>query len=210
MLRASRCHRATTHAPLTTTSPTSGDSLATSACAAATGIAIARLFLIGHDACHDALSPSSRFNHWVGQLCFLPSWHSFTAWKVRHNHIHHRHTNILEWDSAYPPMSPEQYQAAPALPFITMAALDLFPLIPTGVLRSQAQESTPRSRWNEVWLSRDGSLARSLGLPESEVPWVAVVAPDGRVVEIVHALLNDEVFARIMAALPAAPSRAAR
>lgn len=102
------------------------------------------------------------------------------------------------------------HQAAPALPFITMAALDLFPLIPTGVLRSQAQESTPRSRWNEVWLSRDGSLARSLGLPESEVPWVAVVAPDGRVVEIVHALLNDEVFARIMAALPAAPSRAAR
>lgn len=101
------------------------------------------------------------------------------------------------------------HQLAPAMPFITMAALDLFPLIPTGVLRSQAQGSTPRSRWNEVWLSRDGSLARSLGLPESEVPWVAVVAPDGRVVEIVHSLLTDDAYARISAALPA-PFQAVR
>ncbi len=79
------------------------------------GLSVGPVFIVAHDACHDSLSPSTRLNHWLGQVCFLPSWHSFTAWKVRHNHIHHRHTNILEWDSAYPPMTPERYRAASTL-----------------------------------------------------------------------------------------------
>lgn len=103
-------------------------------------------------------------------------------------------------------------QGAPEAQLITMAALELFPLIPTATLISQARDSTPRGRWGEVWLSRDGSLATSLGLPESETPWVFVVDPSGRVVEAVHATVDDAGLARILAALrprttptPAAP-----
>jgi hypothetical protein len=91
---------------------------------------------------------------------------------------------------------------APDARLITMAALDLFALVPTATIVSQARENTPRAGWGNVWLSRDGSLAQSLGLPESEVPWVIVVSPAGRVVEMVHSTLNDNAFARITAALP--------
>ncbi len=95
--------------------------------------------------------------------------------------------------------------AAPQARLITMAALDLFALVPTASVVSQARENTPRHGWSNVWLSRDGSLANSLGLPESEVPWVIVVNPAGRVAEIVHTTLNDAAFARIAAALPPPP-----
>jgi hypothetical protein len=91
--------------------------------------------------------------------------------------------------------------AAPNARIITLVALDLFPLLLTSTLVSRVQETTPRSRWTEVWFSRDGSLASSLGLPETETPWVWVVDPSGRVVESVHAEVSDAGVARVVAAL---------
>lgn len=88
---------------------------------------------------------------------------------------------------------------------LTFSALDLFALIPTATVRAQARSRTPRTQWRMVWLSRDGSLAAQLGLPESEVPWVFVVAPDGRVVASAHAALNPADLARLVAALPPTP-----
>lgn len=79
----------------------------------ARGLLIGMCFIVGHDACHNALSPSPRLNHWIGQICFLPAWHVFTVWKVHHNQIHHRHTNVLERDNGNPPLSRARYQAAP-------------------------------------------------------------------------------------------------
>ena len=38
------------------------------------GIAI--LFTVGHDACHQALTPSMRLNTWIGRLVFIPSLHA--------------------------------------------------------------------------------------------------------------------------------------
>ena len=76
--------------------------------------------------------------------------------------------------------------ATPGARIITLVALDLFPLLLTSTLVSRVQGTTPRSRWTEVWFSRDGSLATSLGLPETETPWVWVIDPSGRVVESVH------------------------
>lgn len=79
----------------------------------ARGLSIGPVFIVAHDACHDSLSPSSRLNRWLGQACFLPSWHSFTAWKARHNHAHHRHTNILELDPGYAPASRRTHASWP-------------------------------------------------------------------------------------------------
>ncbi|MFO0649727.1 MAG: hypothetical protein U0326_26150 [Polyangiales bacterium] len=84
---------------------------------------------------------------------------------------------------------------------LTFAALDLFPLVPTATIMSEARGTSPRCRWGEVWLSRDGSLASSLGLVEDELPWVFVVDPSGRVVESIHANLTDAGLARVRAAL---------
>ncbi len=81
--------------------------------AIARGLTIGPVFVVGHDACHDALTPSMRLNRWLGQIAFLPTWHSFTSWRYGHNFVHHQHTQILEKDSAYPPMSPEEYACAP-------------------------------------------------------------------------------------------------
>jgi len=99
-------------------------------------------------------------------------------------------------------------EAAPHVRMVTMAALDLFALVPTATVLSEARENTPRAGWSDVWLSRDGSLADALGLPESEVPWVIVVSPGGRVVEVVHSMVGDEPLARVVAALPQRPAAA--
>ncbi|MEZ4390494.1 MAG: hypothetical protein R3A48_05310 [Polyangiales bacterium] len=87
----------------------------------------------------------------------------------------------------------------------TFVALDLFPLIPTDTIVSQARDSTPRSRWNTVWLSRDGSFARSLGLPEVEMPWVFVIDPGGRVAAALHERVSAAGLNRVIAALNPAP-----
>jgi acyl-lipid omega-6 desaturase (Delta-12 desaturase) len=73
------------------------------------GLTIGPTFIVGHDACHEALTPSPRWNRVLGQMALLPSWHSFTAWRYRHNFIHHRHTQILELDDGYPPADAAQF-----------------------------------------------------------------------------------------------------
>ena len=78
--------------------------------AAIRGLTIGPTFIVGHDACHDALTPSPRWNRVLGQIALLPSWHSFTAWRFRHNFIHHRHTQVLELDDGYPPADAAQFR----------------------------------------------------------------------------------------------------
>ena len=34
---------------------------------------IARLFVIGHDACHGSYTPNKTLNQWIGRIAFLPS-----------------------------------------------------------------------------------------------------------------------------------------
>ncbi|MEZ4411057.1 MAG: hypothetical protein R3A52_31940 [Polyangiales bacterium] len=84
----------------------------------------------------------------------------------------------------------------------TFAALDLFALVPTASVMSEARDSTPRAQWSSVWLSRDGSLRRSLGLPEDETPWVVVVRPDGHIALTLHEPATDAGVARVLALLP--------
>lgn len=84
---------------------------------------------------------------------------------------------------------------------LTFAALNLFPLIATDTIVGQARDATPRPRWGTVWLSRDGSFARSLGLPEVEMPWVYVINPEGRVVAVAHERVNDAAVRRLVSAI---------
>lgn len=97
---------------------------------------------------------------------------------------------------------PLQAAVPPGTRMVTLRAFNLFALIPDVVAWSRARTRTPRAQWGAVWLSIDGSLARSLGLPESETPWVFVVDPGGRVLASAHAQCNPADLARLVAAIP--------
>ncbi|EWS58794.1 Fatty acid desaturase [Methylibium sp. T29-B] len=55
----------------------------------AAGFVIGRLFILGHDACHQSLTPHRRLNRWLGRLVFLPSLTPYSLWEVGHNVVHH-------------------------------------------------------------------------------------------------------------------------
>lgn len=78
-----------------------------------TGLAAALLFVIGHDAAHDALTPYRWLNALVARLLFVPTWHPYTGWVHAHNHIHHGWTNLSPIDYVWMPLSKSQYDRLP-------------------------------------------------------------------------------------------------
>lgn len=75
------------------------------------GVAVAVVFIVGHDACHGSLTPSSQLNKWVGRLAFLPSLHPYASWEYSHNALHHGWTNLRGKDPVYCPRSVDEYRA---------------------------------------------------------------------------------------------------
>ncbi len=80
-------------------------------CGLAAGFVIGRLFIIGHDACHQSLTPNRRANHVVGRLAFLPSLTPYSLWEVGHNVVHHGYTNLKGVDFVWVPLSKEEFDA---------------------------------------------------------------------------------------------------
>jgi acyl-lipid omega-6 desaturase (Delta-12 desaturase) len=74
-------------------------------------LSVAGLFIIGHDAAHEALFKSRRLNSIVGHVAMLPSWHVYEAWVLGHNRIHHGHTVREGMDFVWHPVTAEQYSA---------------------------------------------------------------------------------------------------
>ena len=77
-------------------------------------LAIAGLFVLGHDAAHQSLFKSSRLNYVLGQMAMLPSLHLYEAWVFGHNRIHHGHTTRASMDYVWHPLTPREYAALPA------------------------------------------------------------------------------------------------
>jgi omega-6 fatty acid desaturase (delta-12 desaturase) len=73
------------------------------------GFVTGRLFVIGHDACHQSLTPHRRLNKWLGRLAFLPSLTPYTLWDVGHNVVHHGYTNLKGVDFVWAPLTPAEY-----------------------------------------------------------------------------------------------------
>ena len=80
----------------------------------ALGIVISRLFILGHDACHQSFTPHRGLNRWLGRLVFLPSLTPYSLWEVGHNVVHHGYTNLRGFDFVWQPRSLEEFQALPA------------------------------------------------------------------------------------------------
>ena len=74
------------------------------------GLATGVLFIVGHDACHGSLTPSSTLNAWLGRAALLPSLHPFAAWEYSHNALHHGWTNLKGKDPVYCPMTIDEYR----------------------------------------------------------------------------------------------------
>ena len=77
------------------------------------GLIIARLFIIGHDACHQSLTANRKLNKWLGRLTFLPSLTPYSLWEVGHNVVHHGYTNLKGFDFVWAPYSLEEFRALP-------------------------------------------------------------------------------------------------
>jgi len=75
------------------------------------GLLICRLFVLGHDACHQSLFRNRIVNRWIGRLVFLPSLTPFTSWEVGHNLGHHVYTNLRGMDYVWTPSTKAEFDA---------------------------------------------------------------------------------------------------
>lgn len=79
----------------------------------AAGIMIGILFVVGHDAGHNSLTPHRWLNNLLGQVALLPAFHPLSLWVNVHNHTHHRWTNLSPRDYVWTPLSLDQYRDLP-------------------------------------------------------------------------------------------------
>ena len=82
-------------------------------CGLAAGFVIGRLFIIGHDAAHQSLTPDSRLNRILGRLAFLPALTPYSLWEIGHNVVHHGYTNLKGFDFVWAPLTRDEYAALP-------------------------------------------------------------------------------------------------
>ena len=75
------------------------------------GLAVAGLFVLGHDASHGALFESAKANKTVARWCMIPSLHNEAAWDLGHNRIHHGFTTRIGFDFVWHPLSAEEFAA---------------------------------------------------------------------------------------------------
>jgi omega-6 fatty acid desaturase (delta-12 desaturase) len=75
------------------------------------GVATGSLFILGHDAAHDALVSNKVLNRLLARILFLPSLHNFSLWRLVHNREHHALTNVKGLNS-FSPLSSKEFAAA--------------------------------------------------------------------------------------------------
>jgi omega-6 fatty acid desaturase (delta-12 desaturase) len=76
-------------------------------------IAIVRLFLVGHDACHGSFFSNARVNAISGRIAFLPSMTAYSLWEMGHNTAHHGFNNLKGRDQVWAPYSKAEFDALP-------------------------------------------------------------------------------------------------
>lgn len=82
-------------------------------CGVVAGFWIGRLFIIGHDACHQSYTPHRGLNRWLGRIAFMPSLTPYSLWEVGHNVVHHGYTNLKGVDFVWAPWTKEEFEALP-------------------------------------------------------------------------------------------------
>ena len=75
-----------------------------------TGLGAAGLFVLGHDASHQALFDSRRANRLAARAAMVPALHAEAAWDLGHNRVHHGYTTRQGFDFVWHPLTVEQYR----------------------------------------------------------------------------------------------------
>ena len=75
------------------------------------GFWIGRLFILGHDACHQSYTPNRSLNRVLGRIAFLPSLTPYSLWDTGHNVVHHGYTNLKGVDFVWTPLTAEEFAA---------------------------------------------------------------------------------------------------
>jgi acyl-lipid omega-6 desaturase (Delta-12 desaturase) len=81
----------------------------------AAGFMIGRIFIIGHDGCHQSLTPNRTLNKWLGRAAFMSSLTPFSLWDIGHNVVHHGYTNLKGVDFVWAPLTAEEFAALPPM-----------------------------------------------------------------------------------------------
>lgn len=80
-------------------------------CGLGAGFVTGRLFVIGHDGCHQSLTPHRKLNKWLARIAFLPSLTAYSLWDVGHNMVHHGFTNLKGVDFVWAPLTQQEFDA---------------------------------------------------------------------------------------------------
>ena len=78
-------------------------------CGLGAGFVTGRLFVIGHDGCHQSLTPHRGLNRWLARIAFLPSLTAYSLWDVGHNVVHHGFTNLKGVDFVWAPLTQREF-----------------------------------------------------------------------------------------------------
>ncbi len=76
------------------------------------GLSVAAMFVLAHDAAHQALFSGRKTNDRVARWLMIPSQHIRASWALGHNHIHHRYTAREGMDFVWHPVTRERYEAS--------------------------------------------------------------------------------------------------
>ncbi len=80
-------------------------------CGLLAGFVTGRLFIIGHDACHQSLTEHRGLNKVLGRIAFLPSLTPYSLWDTGHNVVHHGYTNLKGVDFVWAPLNAQEFAA---------------------------------------------------------------------------------------------------
>jgi omega-6 fatty acid desaturase (delta-12 desaturase) len=83
------------------------------ACALMMPLVIGALFVVGHDAAHQTLTPHRWLNRILGRLCLLPAYHPYTSWCHAHNVLHHGGTCLKGTHPDFTPLSKPEFDSLP-------------------------------------------------------------------------------------------------
>lgn len=81
-------------------------------CVVTASLAIAGLYVLGHDAGHGTLVPGYRLNRWLARIAFLPAYAPLASWHRAHVLLHHNFLRVRGKDMVWMPWSLEDYRAA--------------------------------------------------------------------------------------------------
>ncbi|MEM1451857.1 MAG: fatty acid desaturase [Planctomycetota bacterium] len=167
---------------------TAEDAMIRAALSVGLGFAVSFLFLVGHDACHNALTPSTRLNRILGTLAFLPSYHPFSLWRLGHNQTHHGFTNLKGKDYVFAPLSPTEYAALPRSRqweyrfYRSLAGIPLYFLVEIWWKRMLAYELTVEADRRRPEYRKDRAIV--LAFAAAQVAVLALVGRPSGVTEL--------------------------